>query len=365
MTALGVGGFCSSLIRSMREIALAVTRFAGLCLAAAVLAAAATAASAAAPAIRTSDYNKVPACVTPSRLMHFLRERNPALEPRYDEIARWYKRHGDSWRVRWDYAFFQMIVETNYLKFQTGSGRSGDVKPQQNNFAGIGTTGGGVPGDGYPDVSTGVLAQIQHLVAYSGERMDQPVAPRTQKAQDDIIAVSARLKRTVTFGDLSGRWAVDRRYWRTIEAVAERFREIHCNNSPVPDELPPKLVKPPQMVSLRQRTAMVADAAPPVVAAAMVLPAVRPAIPPPVARPTACKVQTASFVGQTGARKTLLIRSEAGGELHITALQVLGGFERSMADSYIKSRAPGGSIVGEFDSHESALGRANEMCANG
>ncbi len=52
--------------------------------------------------------------------------------------------------------------------------------PKQNNFAGLGTTGGGVPGDSYPDVNTGVLAQIQHLVVYSGERIDEPVGARTQ-----------------------------------------------------------------------------------------------------------------------------------------------------------------------------------------
>ena len=60
-----------------------------------------------------------------------------------------------------------------------GNGRWGDVNPKQNNFAGLGTTGGGVPGDSYPDVNTGVLAQIQHLVVYSGERIDDPVGART------------------------------------------------------------------------------------------------------------------------------------------------------------------------------------------
>ena len=37
----------------------------------------------------------------------------------------------------------------------------------QYNFAGIGTTGGGVPGNSYPDVRTGIRAQIQHLKAYA------------------------------------------------------------------------------------------------------------------------------------------------------------------------------------------------------
>ena len=63
----------------------------------------------AAPPIRTSESNKVPACVTPERLMAFISERNPNVDPRYREIAHWYKYYGDGWRVRWDYAFYQMV----------------------------------------------------------------------------------------------------------------------------------------------------------------------------------------------------------------------------------------------------------------
>ena len=88
--------------------------------------------------------------------MAFLATRNSNLIPRFSTIASWYARHGDAWRVRWDYAFFQMLIETNFLTYRQPNGRWGDVDPKQNNFAGLGTTGGGVPGDSYPDVSTGV-----------------------------------------------------------------------------------------------------------------------------------------------------------------------------------------------------------------
>lgn len=183
----------------------------------------------AAPPIRTSDANRVPACVTPERLTAFLTDRNPSLDPRYREIARWYKVYGDSWRVRWDYAFFQMILETNALKYRRADGRRGDVHENQNNFAGIGATGRGAPGDRYPDIKTGVHAQIQHLVAYSGEMLAAPIAPRTQLVQDSIVAQSRRLRRAVTFGDLARRWAVDRAYARSIDGVAENFRASYCN----------------------------------------------------------------------------------------------------------------------------------------
>jgi hypothetical protein len=184
----------------------------------------------AAPPIRTSTSNPVPSCATPERLMAFLKTHNRQLNPRFRDIAAWYKKQGEGWRVRWDYAFFQMAIETNFLTYRRPGGSVGDVVSKQNNFAGIGTTGGGVPGDSYPDVETGVLAQIQHLVVYSGERVADPVAPRTRLRQDDILAWTQPLskKRPVTFQDLAGKWAVDRRYGKSIDAIAARFRDTHC-----------------------------------------------------------------------------------------------------------------------------------------
>ena len=199
---------------------------------------------AAAPAIRTSSANRVPACASPDRLMQFLASRNPAVDPRYREIARWYKYWGEAWRVRWDYAFFQMVIETNALKFRRADGSRGDVHEKQNNFAGIGATGGGVPGDRFPDIETGVHAQIQHLVAYSGERLAAPIAPRTEQQQDNIIKQSLRLQRAVTFGDLARRWAADRAYSRTIDAVAEQFNSGFCRT--VVANVPARDVPQPQ-----------------------------------------------------------------------------------------------------------------------
>lgn len=188
----------------------------------------ATTAVNAAPPIRTGDSNRMPACVSPERLMAFLEDRNTELDPKYRDIAKWYKQWGETWRVRWDYAFFQMVIETNYLKYRRSNGRRGDVNENQNNFAGIGATGGGVAGNRFPDVKTGVLAQIQHLVAYSGEMVVKPVAPRTELAQDSIVEQSRRLKRPVTYSDLARRWAADRKYGKTIDFVAEQFFKGYC-----------------------------------------------------------------------------------------------------------------------------------------
>ncbi|MFN3867637.1 MAG: hypothetical protein ACK4MF_01070 [Hyphomicrobiaceae bacterium] len=184
--------------------------------------------AAALPEIRITRDNRVPACVTPDRLMRFLTSRNSRLDPRFRDIARFYRQHGEALRVRWDYAFFQMVIETNYLTYRRPDGRWGDVDPAQNNFAGIGTTGGGVPGDRFKGVSSGVLGQMQHLVAYSGEYVAEPVAPRTALKQDAIIALSRQLQRPVRFSDLARRWAVDPRYGSSIEYIATTFRSEHC-----------------------------------------------------------------------------------------------------------------------------------------
>lgn len=55
----------------------------------------------------------------------------------------------------------QTMKETGFLQY------GGDASVEQFNFAGLGTTGGGVPGNSYPDVRTGIRAQIQHLKAYA------------------------------------------------------------------------------------------------------------------------------------------------------------------------------------------------------
>ncbi len=305
-------------------------------------AATAMAAAAKTPEIRLGPNNRVPRCVTPARLMAFLKSRNPRPDPRYKDIAHWYKQWGEAWRVRWDYAFFQMAIETNFLTYRQPNGRMGDVDPRQHNFAGIGTTGGGVPGDSFPDVKTGVLAQIQHLVAYSGERLANPVAPRTQLKQDDIIEASLRLNRPVRFADLSRRWAVDPKYGATIAWVAEQFRAQQCQNPDIP---PPEEVAAPAKRPQKPKPAVTALAP----------------LAPRVSNPPmsgACLIQTASYGGRT----TLLIRHETPDRTELTALTVLDGFESSMAESYIRARAPGGRPIGTFHDQAAALVKARELC---
>lgn len=308
----------------------------------AAITASATAVSAA-PAIRTSATNRVPTCVTPEKLTRFLEQRNGRLLPRFRRIAHEYKWHGERWRVRWDYAFYQMALETNFLTFRKGNGRPGDVSPKQNNFAGIGTTGGGVPGNSFPDVSTGVLAQIQHLVAYSGERLAAPVAPRTRLKQDDIISGSRRVsqRRPVTFQDLSGRWAVDRRYGRSIEVIARLFRERFCTGDDSRDVATAPAPKKSTPVRSKRRTP--APAGTSRVAGAPV---------------ELCQIRVAGQGGQ----RALLIRSREGTTLNLTALDVIPGREQEMARRFIAAYASGGEPIGAYPSRDTAVKVARAMC---
>jgi hypothetical protein len=183
------------------------------------------------PAIRTSETNVVPECATPGRLTAYLKSRNENLDPRFEKIAVEYMRHGEQLGLRWDYTFFQMLLETGHLSFRGDRGRRGDVKPTQNNFAGLGATGKGAPGESFPDVSTGVLAHLQHVLVYAGETVENPVAERTRKVQEWGIlkSMQKRAKGSVTFAHLATKWAPGADYVAGIEALAGRFREGFCN----------------------------------------------------------------------------------------------------------------------------------------
>jgi hypothetical protein len=203
----------------------------------ALLAAPGPLAAAGLPAIKTTRSNAVPVCVTPGRLLAYLESRNPQLDPRFRSIASEYMRIGETLGVRWDYAFYQMLLETGSLSFRDGN-RSGDVKPQQNNFAGLGATGRGERGESFKDIATGVRAHLEHLLLYAGERVDDPVADRTRKVQEWGVLTDWHkgFARPVTFGDLATKWAPGTRsYRRMIEGIAERFEEFCAGPDPKPE----------------------------------------------------------------------------------------------------------------------------------
>ena len=63
--------------------------------------------------------------------------------------------------IKAEVVWTQTMKETGYFKF------GGQVKIEQFNFAGIGAVDGGAAGASFPNVRTGVRAQIQHMKAYA------------------------------------------------------------------------------------------------------------------------------------------------------------------------------------------------------
>lgn len=201
------------------------------------------------PAIIASADNAVPKCVQPDALMDFVQTTNMSrrvpreIDPRFDNIASLYQRIGQCVSrppdrcvgVRWDYAFFQMLIETNYLTFRRPDGVPAAVLASDNNFAGIGATVSRRPGERFGDVETGVLAHLQHVLMYSTTPIPQPVAKRTRQVQHDVQDIMRRLHRPVTFADLARQWTgTDKSGYATnMYRLAEKFSQRYCQNQQV------------------------------------------------------------------------------------------------------------------------------------
>jgi hypothetical protein len=198
------------------------------------------------PPIIASAGNEVPKCIKPDALMDFVRTTNMhrrtprEIAPRFSHIAALYQRIGQCVArppeqcvgVRWDYAFFQMLIETNYLTFRRPDGAPAGVPASDNNFAGLGATISGRPGEHFDDVPTGVLAHLQHVLMYSTAPIPHPVAKRTRQVQSDVQDIMRRLHRPVTFGDLAREWTgVDQSgYARDMARLAEKYAQAYCQN---------------------------------------------------------------------------------------------------------------------------------------
>ena len=81
--------------------------------------------------------------------------------PTIDIFCQIYYEEAKTEGIRAEVAFAQAMKETGFLRY------GGDVKINQNNFAGLGATGGGATGASFSSVREGIRAQIQHLKAYA------------------------------------------------------------------------------------------------------------------------------------------------------------------------------------------------------
>ncbi|MFD5848866.1 N-acetylmuramoyl-L-alanine amidase [Cytobacillus pseudoceanisediminis] len=131
--------------------------------------------------------------LSPEHMNQYAKQVNPNAA----NLGSFYSAIGEYYGIRGDIAFAQAMHETNFLRF------TGDVKPGQNNFAGIGATGNGAAGASFSTQEEGVLAHIQHLYAYAST---QPLPPKYPLADPRFSLVkrgSAKL-----WQELNGKWAV-------------------------------------------------------------------------------------------------------------------------------------------------------------
>lgn len=140
---------------------------------------------------------------------------HPNLKVSAEEIVAYYYEEGKREGIRPDVAFAQALKETGFFRY------GGDVIPEQNNFCGLGTTGGGVKGEFFATPQLGVRAHIQHLLAYSSTR--RPTLPIVDPRYG--LVRQAYGSRTLgTWQDLNGRWAVPGRYYG--QEILSMFKDI-------------------------------------------------------------------------------------------------------------------------------------------
>lgn len=140
------------------------------------------------------------AVATAEQMAAFLLSKNP--EPKIDmpvvDFCRLFLYMGALEGVRGDCLFAQSYKETGKFQFK------GTVKPEQKNYAGLGTTDANTPGATFPDEATGILAQAQHAKAYDG-------TPLNYECVDPRYTLLVKYGKTGTakyWEDLGGKWAV-------------------------------------------------------------------------------------------------------------------------------------------------------------
>lgn len=154
---------------------------------------------------------------TKAQAVTLIKANNPQvrLACSVEELVDLYWQEAEREGVRPDIALAQSVVETGFYRY------GGDVQHHQNNFCGLGTTGGGVSGASFKTPEIGVRAHIQHLLAYTQKRRPKTeiVDPRYE------LAHNIRLERGVvdTWYGLNGTWAMGSLYCEKIMAAYQKM----------------------------------------------------------------------------------------------------------------------------------------------
>ncbi|MFZ7946214.1 N-acetylmuramoyl-L-alanine amidase [Neobacillus sp. 19] len=161
-----------------------------------------------------------PTFLSPEQMRRFVKKVNPNAV----DVANYYLTFGEYYGIRGDVAFAQAIHETDYFRF------TGIVKPEQNNFAGVGATGPGNSGASFKTPEEGVLAHLQHLYAYAAVDPLPTKYPLVDPRFQLVTRGSAP-----TWTALNGKWAVPGNnygqlildlYGRMIDTAVQNLQDI-------------------------------------------------------------------------------------------------------------------------------------------
>jgi hypothetical protein len=149
--------------------------------------------------------------VDEEKLALFLVQNSPFARPDFARImAGLYIEEAAHEGIDHDVAFAQMCLETGFLTF------GGLVRPEWNNFCGLGAIGPEQPGLVFPDPRTGVRAHIQHLKAYA---TSEPLKLSLVDPRYRYVRAGS----SPTIDGLAGTWAADKLYPEKIYGILQRL----------------------------------------------------------------------------------------------------------------------------------------------
>jgi len=160
-----------------------------------------------------------PRTTDPKLFAEFLVHHNPNLNKTWAAyLGRVYWEEAQREAVSPDIAFVQMCLETGFLRY------GGQVRPEQNNFCGLGALDSGVSGAAFSSVRAGVRAHIQHLKAYA---TTEPLRGRALDPRYHLVEKGS----APTIDKLAGRWATDPNYGTKIKNLLLRLYRFKWENS--------------------------------------------------------------------------------------------------------------------------------------
>ncbi len=161
-----------------------------------------------------------PAEASRDQAVVLLRRYNPKLPIKAtpEEIVDLYYQEAGREGLRWDIVFCQALLETGFFRF------GGTVVPEQNNFCGLGTTSATVRGAYFSTPRDGVRAHVQHLMAYTTDRL--PATPVIDPRYYLVYKGKVQNGFYTRWFQLNGKWATGSYYAEKILNLHEQMKKI-------------------------------------------------------------------------------------------------------------------------------------------